>query len=62
MNIEEINRREESFRRTEKSLDDEHISHVMKVKRFTIEYNDFVRSVRSEGYEWTSSGWKKVKN
>lgn len=57
--LKEINRRYESFNRTEKALDDEQAAHIQKSKEFHAEFMEFITKVRNGGYILTSSGWVK---
>lgn len=59
MDISEVNKIAESFERTEKALEDEHLSYVEKQKKYTEDYRKFVKAVHREGYVWSLSGWVK---
>lgn len=59
MDLEEINSKWESYKRTEKALDDEYDAHLQKSKKFHYEMMDFIRNRVREGYVCTLNGWKK---
>ena len=59
MNLEEINKKYESYKRTEKALENEFTEHVVRSREFHFKFNKFIKEIRESGYVWTSTGWVK---
>jgi hypothetical protein len=57
--LDEINEKEESFKRTEKALEDEYRAYRRKLLTCHHEYAKFARAVQEEGYVMWLNGWEK---
>jgi len=61
MELEEVIQKEESFKRTEKRLDDEWHAYSLKMEKYLGEYQEFKRAIEKEGYVYGISGWGRSK-
>ena len=59
MNLEEINKKYESYKRTEKALENEFTEHVVRSREFHFKFNKFIKEIKKDGYIWTNHGWDK---
>ena len=62
MDLKEVNEKDASFQRAENAIRDERNRLKEKMLALDNAYQAFRREVEREGYEYTFSGWKKVKN